>query len=355
MEFKARTSEEILEEIYSWSSSQESKVEGVFTFDCFSTNSIEFMKVENELAEAYNANFGQTSWSEYLTMRAAEHGVIRREANKAIGQLTITGTGTIPAGSLFATEAGTRFVATTTTTITGSGTIDIIAQKGGDIGNVAANTITKIPLSIPGITACTNDAPTYDGYDEEDDDTLRERFLDKVRQPATSGNPYEYVQWALSVVGVGAARCVRTPYGPGTVEVVIVDSNFEAANPELLERVNDYLQSQRPVGIFDGDLHVVSAQPKAINISADIHGSIDMDGFREGLQTYFSKVIKKNLDSYQTSSDGGLISVAQVASVIIVEGGAENFVYDSLTVNGGHDDIALDIKDLPTIGEIDFY
>lgn len=355
MEFTAREEREILLELQSWSASPESRVEGTFEYDCFSTNAIEFMKVETELATAYDANFAQTTWGDYLDYRAAEHGVYRRAANKAVGELTVTGSGVISAGSIFSTEEGTRFVATSTTTVRGSATIEIEAQKAGANWNVEANTITIIPLSIAGIETCTNDAATYDGYDAEDDETLRERLLDKVRHPAASGNPNQYVQWAMSIVGVGAARCVRCPYGAGTVKVVIVDSNFETANEDLLERVQTYIDSQRPVGILDGKVYVVSAQPVTINITADVAGEVDEDGFREGLQEYFTDIIKQNLETYQTSNNGGIISAAQIGSIIIVEGGADNYVYDTLKINGQSADILLDVEELPIIGTINFY
>ena len=353
MQFVPREHEEILSELQGWSNTPESKVEGTFEFDCFSTNGLEFMKVENELAEAYRANFGQTTWGEYLDMRAAEHGVYRREAKKAVGELTITGNGTINLGAIFATEAGTRFVATSTTAIKDIGTIEIEAVKAGDVGNVAANTITQIPLSIPGIESCTNEAATYDGYDAEDDDTLRQRFLDKVRLPATSGNPNEYVAWAMSIVGVGAARCIRTPYGAGTVKVVIVDSNFEEANADLLERVQTYIDSQRPVGIVDGNVYVVSARPLVINIEADITGAIDESAFRAGLIEYFSRLIKRNFGNYQAANDGILISAAQIGRVIL-NAGAETYVTETLKINGQQNDIHLDVEELPMIGTIKF-
>lgn len=354
MEFVPREHEEILSELQSWTTTPESKVEGTFEYDVYSANALEFMKVENELAEAYRANFAQTTWGDYLDYRAAEHGVYRREANKSIGTLTVTGNGTIPAGTIFATEKGTRFISTAEIIVQNSATIEIEAQKAGVDGNVAANTITKIPLSVPGIESCLNDSETYDGYDAEDDETLRQRLLDKVRLPATSGNPAEYVQWAMSIVGVGAARCVRCPHGAGTVKVVIVDSNFESANAELLERVQTYIDNQRPVGILGGKVEVASAQPVIINIAADIVGEVDTANFIAGLQEHFTTLIKKNLTSYQTTSGGILISAAQIGRIIL-NAGADNYVYDTLKINGQSQDILLDVEELPIVGTINFY
>lgn len=352
MEFIPRESEEILTELQSWTTSPESQVEGTFEYDVYSSNALEFMKVENELAEAYRANFAQTTWADYLDMRAAEHGVYRRAANKAIGTLTVTGNGIIPAGSIFATEKGTRFISTSEVVVQDSATIEIEAQKAGVEGNVAANTITKIPLSIPGIESCMNDSETYDGYDAEDDETLRQRLLDKVRLPATSGNPAEYCAWAMSIVGVGAARCIRCPNGAGTVKVSVIDSNFEEVNTELLNRVQTYIDSQRPVGIMNGDVQVVSASPVSINISADVSGDIDAAAFREELQTYFTQLLKKNYSSYQTSTKGILVSAAKIGALIITAGGADTYDVDTLLINGNNDDIQLEVDQFPKIGDI---
>ena len=51
--YVSRTQEEILKELQNWSNSPESKVEGVFSYDIFATNAIEFQKMELELEEAY--------------------------------------------------------------------------------------------------------------------------------------------------------------------------------------------------------------------------------------------------------------------------------------------------------------
>lgn len=350
MAFESRTQEEILKELQDWSETAAAKFEGTFEYDVFSSNAIEFQKIELELEEVYQASFGHLSWGDYLTMRAAESGVIRRPAKKSIGTLEVTGTGTIYEGSIFSTEAGTRFVATSTTNIVGSGIIDIEAAVAGSSGNVAANTITKIPLSIAGISTCNNPAATLDGYDEEDDETLRDRYLTKVRYPATSGNPREYVEWAMSIVGVGAARCIRCYNGPGTVKVIIVDSNFEEANAVLIQRVADYINEERPVGIVEGGVNVVSAKPVLVNISAQIIGEIDVDSFTDGVKNYFRKLTNKILTP--ENKNNLEVSIHKLESYIVAEGGADDF--RNCTINGARKNIPLTYEDLPTLGEVNF-
>lgn len=183
MPYIARSQEEILAELQEWTDSPAALVEGGFVNDVLSSNAIEFQKISLEIAELYSNSFAHTASAEYLELRAEEAGVTRRPANKAVGKLTVTGQGTVYEGAIFSTTAGTRFLATATTEVDGAAEIDIIAEKAGAAGNVAAGTIIKIPINIAGIRDCTNAEATYDGYDEESDDELRERYLSKVRYP----------------------------------------------------------------------------------------------------------------------------------------------------------------------------
>ncbi len=72
-----------------------------------------------------------------------------------------------------------------------------------------------------------------EGTNEESNEALRERFLIKVRKPSTSGNVYDYYNWAMACKGVGAAKIFPLAYGPGTVKVVVADEDKTAATPAL--------------------------------------------------------------------------------------------------------------------------
>lgn len=359
MPYVSRTQEEILKELQAWTDIPESKVEGTFEYDVFATNAIEFQKVELELEEAYQASFGHLTWGEYLEYRAAEHGVIRRAATKAKGEVTVTGNGTVKAGALFSTQNNTRFVALSDTTIAGLGTVEIEAQVAGESGNVAAGAINKIPLSIVGIHSVTNAEPTADGYDEESDEDLRDRYLTVVRYPSTSGNPQFYINLALEVSGVGAAGCVRCHAGRGTVKVVVVDSNFESPEDELIERVFEHIEKYRPIGV---EVTVTAAEPVVVNIDADIVGNINLDDFKSGVEIYFKKMMLSRyvdytaVDSYSeiSSIPAGSVSRAMLGSIIVVEAGADDYNYDSMRLNGLATDIPLTVEQIPKLGTVTF-
>ena len=114
-----------------------------------------------------------------------------------------------------------------------------IRAQSQDVGtscNVDAGTITKIPVSIYGVSAVTNKAAAYDGFDEETDAELLERLLFKVRQPATSGNKNHYIIWATNVDGVGGVKVLPLWNGNGTVKVIITDAENEIASEDTGKR-----------------------------------------------------------------------------------------------------------------------
>lgn len=342
--YKARDQNSILKELQDWSELDISRVEGTFENDVLASNSIEFSKTEIELEQLCKAAFGDTAWDEFLTMRAAESGVIRKEAVQAIGVVTVTGNGTVPQGSRFATTSGVLFETTQAVTIKGSGTVPVRALTAGKVGNVAAGTITNIPMSIPGITSVTNTKETTDGYDREDDESLRERYLTHVRTPGTSGNKYHYLEWATAVEGVGAAKVIPTWNGPTTVKVIIVDSNYGAASETLVQKVRDYIESVRPIGAV---VTVISAVPKVINVAAAITGAVNEERFTLAVKNYFIQLEKNSIAGNSISNT---VSIAKVGALLLDSAGADD--YTALKLNGGTTNILLKEEEIASLGTV---
>ena len=319
-----------------------STVEGSFNFDMLTANSIEFSEAYKEMNMMMEAAFAGTSWDDYLTMRAAEFGVNRKAATAAVGKAKINGTAgaTVIKGSLFVTPEDLKFYTTEAVTIGTDGTVTVNIQCGitGTAGNVAAGTITKIPYSIPGVTAVTNEAAATDGYDEETDAELLERYLLKVRTPATSGNEYHYKQWALSVAGVGQCKVLSLWNGAGTVKVIIVDSNNVTASDTLIKQVANYIETVRPIG---ATVTVASPAPLAINIKAKITGTGDANKVKTAVNDYFK------------ANGFGLsyVSIARIGKILL-DSGITDYDYDSLQLNGSNQDIALTVDQLPTCGTV---
>ena len=338
--YEARGQDEILKELQENSSSSVSSFEGTFTYDSFAANSIEFAKQEVEREQAYKAMFARTSWGEYLEMRAEEHGIFRRQAVKAKGRVTVSGNGTVPQGSVFQTSTGITFYTTKAASITQFGDIPVECSTAGTTGNVKAGTITVIPMSIPGISSVTNADATYDGFDEEDDATLYNRLICKVRQPATSGNVNDYIEWATSIAGVGHVTVVPLWNGNGTVKVIITDSSGNPASSNLLTQVSTTIETKHPIGA------TVSVVAPAI---LELHIELTPTKGKGN-----ADAIKILLNNYFTSRNfcGGKVSYAVIGKMIIDDESTNVTDYDSLTINGDVKNISLTDEQIPKVTEV---
>lgn len=338
--YEAREQDEILTELQQNVGNDASSYEGTFTYDVMAANSIEFAKQEVEREQAYKAMFARTSWGEYLEMRAEEHGIFRRQAVKAKGTITVSGNGTVPQGSVFQTFTGIAFYTTKAASITQSGDIPVECSTAGTIGNVKAGTITVIPMSIPGISSVMNADATYDGFDEEDDATLYNRLIFKVRQPATSGNVNDYIEWATSIAGVGHVTVVPLWNGNGTVKVIIADSSGSPASSNLLTQVSTTIETKRPIG---ATVSVVAPAILELHIAlTPTKGKGDADAIKTLLNNYFTS----------RNFSGGKVSYAVVGKMIIDDESTNVTDYDSLTINGDVKNISLTAEQIPKVTEV---
>lgn len=340
------------------------KTEGGYIYDSIAPVAIEMVFIGMMIRKALNLSFAQTTNGEYLDKRAEEHGVFRKEAVKATGEIKITGTvgAIINAGLQVATEADTalnissvEFVTTETVTIPDDGyvTVPIEAVEAGSNGNVMANKIIVLLKSNSNITDVINPKPTTGGADIESDTDLLTRFLEYVRTPGTSGNVQNYRQWALSIPGVSAVHVIPLWNGNGTVKVVILGPDGTPANKELVQQVQDYIvgddnygNRQAPIG---ATVTVVAAEAVTISVTADI--AIDeslatkdviINNFKDSLNTY----LKDNAFISAT------IRLSKIGGILINQNGIID--YANLKINGSTDNIETTEEQVVIIGEVNF-
>lgn len=338
--YEAESQEDILTRLQQNTGSRVSSYEGTFAYDVLASNSIEFAKQEVEREEMYKAAFAETASGDYLTLIAEDHGVTRKEATAAVGNVVVKGNGTIPVGTLFQTESGISFTTTTTTAVKNEATIPVQCTEAGTVGNVGANTVTVIPMSIPGITSVTNPEPMTDGFDQESDDDLYERFHFHVTQPATSGNCNDYIEWASSIAGVGHVKVLPIWNGPGTVKVLVTDANGEPASPALLNKVITYIESVRPIG---PEVTVVAPSLFDLTIKLTVtSGDGDADYIKTMLNKYF----------FSRNFTGTTISYAKVGNMILTDDKTKVDDYSGLLINDATGNISVTDDQIPHVKEV---
>ena len=198
--------------------------------------------------------FPDTAELEYLNRWAAIWGIIRKAATFAELEITITGVtgGVIPANTIYQRSDAVQYYLDAEITIPVSGTIvgKIIAEVAGDNGNIDAGETVSLLSPIANVDS---DALIFsvviDAEDTEDDDSLRDRLLSRLRQPPLGGAANDYINWALEVPGVTRAWVLPLHLGPGTVGVSFVEDAEDPIipSPAKVTEVDDYIRERKPV------------------------------------------------------------------------------------------------------------
>lgn len=322
-------------------------IEGSFGRDLINANSVEFENAYAEMNLVVQAAYATTAWGKYLTMIASEFGIDRKTATHSIGEVTITGTANtvVPKGSIFSTADGS-IVFTTDEAVTldtqGKATVAVTSQGTGTAVNVNAGTINHLPSSIYGVTRVNNADATHGGTDDEADDVLRERLLEYVRNPATSGNIYHYKNWALSINEVGYVKVTPLFKGNGTVRVLILGRDKKPCSSETITEVLKYINSVAPIG---ATVYVDTPTYLTVNIAAMVYLASTSDGYKTE--------IENKINDYFTElwfNEGSAVSIAQIGRLILDTDLIDD--YDSLKLNDGTSNVALAVDQLPKIGTL---
>lgn len=334
--------------------------EGSFIYDALAAVAAELAQAAIWAQEVLRRGFAQTTFGQYLDLRAAEHGLTRKPAVKATGQVVFTGTpGTIiPRGTQVSTvgsETAPAIFFTTTEEVTigpdGTATVNIEAVEAGASGNVAAGTITLLAQSLQGVSSVNNPTATSGGLDEESDESLLERLFLQVQYPPGTGNKYDYERWAKEVPGVGEAKCIPLWNGPGTVKVIITDSTGAPAGPELIQQVQEYIapgpgkgEGKAPIGAS-----VTVEAPEVVTV--DINLTLF---YQPG---YDPVAVKANLETALASYINGLgigetVRHAAIGKIIFETKGVSD--YSGLLINGGTENIVVPENGKAVLGTVTY-
>lgn len=328
------------------------KTVGSFVFDVTQPPSKQIEKTYDDMNIVIGMNDVNNLYRKDLDRFVNQRtGQVRRKETHSVGSLTIYGNGVIEKGDFFQTESGIQFESLETKTIVGIGTIQISSVIGGLSENVLPEQITEIPVSLMGINKVSNEKSTTDGYDEESDDELRRRYLERIRTPATSGNVFHYRNWAKEVSGVGSVKVISLWNGDNTVKIIIIDSNKQPASPSLVENVQNYIdpgitglgEGEAPIGAF---ATVVSASERKFNVvfNAIFDSGYDTDMVRPIVEDRLSEFMKS------VAFKRDFISYAQIGGLILDSEGIAD--YTDLTINEGTENIAIFNDEVATLGGV---
>ena len=94
-----------------------------------------------------------------------------------------------------------------------------MAIDTGSMTNLEVGDKLIIVTQVTGVDPTATITEMVGGTDQETDDELRVRVLERIQKPPMGGDADDYVQWALSFPGVTRAWCSPKEMGLGTVTV----------------------------------------------------------------------------------------------------------------------------------------
>lgn len=286
------------------------------------------------------------------------HNLTRREGTKAKCSMDLFGTaGTVVnAGTTFLTATGLRFVTLSTVAIGADGraVCQLEAMEVGAAYNIQAGAITGMWVNISGLSSYYN-TQASGGTDRESGQQFFERIEEARQRPRTSGNGWDFRGWALEVSGIGEAKVVELADGPGTVGLVLVDSTYAPASPEMVEDVLANIMAKKPIGAAPT---VEAAAALEITVTAAVTvQSISLDEVKReltaGLTDYLKTLIEAKYGHiyYGPEEDRPYTMIYnRVLAILLNIKGVENF--SALTVNGGAEDIPIEPNQIPVLGEV---
>lgn len=171
----------------------------------------------------------------------------------------------------------------------------IVRVRATEIGvkyNVPTNVITKIPISIAGVSSVTNSSNAIGGSDVEEDEDLLNRILFKLQNPSTSGNPNHYKQWSLEVEGVSDCKVFPLGEGDGTVLILPITEYKRSTNETTIENIKRHIEVNRPIGAT-----VIVKAPKEIFVDAFAKVKIDTSYSIENIKELYTKKLKSYIEN----------------------------------------------------------
>lgn len=228
--YENQTYENILQSLIDKVPSGVQKTEGSFVFDALAPAAAELAQAYAELDSLLNEAFADTASRPYLIRRAAERGITPQTATPAVlrGVFNVN----VDIGARFSGD----YLNYTVTEQIADGHYKLRCDTAGIIGNEYLGPLTPLD-HIPGLTSAELTQVLIPGEDDEDVETLRNRYFSHINHQAYGGNSDDYQAKVNALDGVGGVKVYPVWNGGGTVKLVIINSSYGAASSTLVDAV----------------------------------------------------------------------------------------------------------------------
>lgn len=331
------------------------KREGSVIWDAIAPCARELVNMYAEIERALDNTFAGTAEREWLIKCCKEIGVTPYPATYALRKAVFTPAElNIPIGERFSYDDLNFAVEEKLET---AGEYYIRCETAGEVGNDGNGLL--IPVNyIKGLETATllPEVIVY-GEEEEDTESLRQRYFDTLPTMTLDGNVAQYGKWCREYAGIGNYKIFPEWNGKNTVKVSILSSENTVASQFLINEFQEFLDpkandddehgeglgmGKAPIGAI---VTVTTASETPINVHAQLAlrpGFEAPAGVEDELIEYFHGLnYVKNIVSY--------VAISAVLQ--------NNYSIDAtleVTVNGGKDNITLQDEEICKLGEFTY-
>ena len=324
--------------------------EGSVIYNAVAPAAYELMEIYIEMKRIYDESFADTASREALIKKCAERGLEPKEETYAVleGVFNID----VPIGTRFSLDDLNYNV----TEKISDYVFKLECETAGTIGNSHFGTLIPIDY-IDGLETAELKRLLIPGEDEEETETLRERYFSSFNSQAFGGNKKDYIDKTNSIDGVGSTKVTSVWNGGGTVLLTILNSNFEKASDELVQEVKNIIDplpegtgmGLAPIG------HIVTVNTVElvnINISTSIsfENSYNFERVKENIVSLINEYFLSLKKSW-ANTDELVIRIAQIETRILSVSGVVDI--SSTRINGLEQNLILTKYQIPVLGAID--
>lgn len=316
------------------------KREGSIIYDALAPNSLESAMIYAALDTILTETFADTASREYLIKRCAERGIKPYAATAAqgVGEFNMA----VPLGSRFSCG---KYNWVVTEQITATRFYLLCETEGAEPNGYTGQ---LIPIDyIEGLTSAQLVSIAINGEDEEDTESLRLRYLNSFQGQSYGFNRAQYVEITEALPGVGGVKPYRAWNGPGTVKLVITDSDYGAPSTELIASVQTAIDpianTGDGIGIapIDHEVTVEGVTETTVNIATTL--TFAPGWTLEETLPYIEKAIDDyfgELNATWAREENLLVRISQIEYRLLALSGVVDI--SSTTLNGGTANLLLD-------------
>jgi uncharacterized phage protein gp47/JayE len=303
--------------------------------------------------------FADTAPREFLERIALSRGIVPNEASNAIVRAEFTPSDiTIENGTRFNCDDFNYVVMSpyTENDTAVSGQYLLMCETSGSEPNSVTGQLLPIDY-ISRLQTAEIIAIDVLGEDVEDTEDFRARYFSSLSQQASGGNVAWYLEEIRKISGVGECKVYRAWDGPGTVKLVITDSNYGVPTSTLINDVQTRMDPVpnsgdgigiAPIGHY---VTVTGVTADSLNIDTEITYESDDVTF-EDVRTAAESAIDRYFNSLAEGwedTDNIIVRISQIEMSLLSVTGIVDI--GNTKINGTASNYTLESDSIPVRGD----